>query len=224
MHTLLSTLVLFFALIFGINLPTFSQEIQDLSSDKTQAYKSLFNRKVIKPEFITFDLGYIQSQLHGKNIHGAQLQLNIAINEYYYTGLYSQISGTSNVKWPTELPVEAINPLYSYFFVGLNNGLLFFPKSTITLAIPLRLGLAGVTINERYNTFAETRGQIAQDYFFAIEPGLEAYVNLSKHFSLGTGLSYRFNSGVNRAGVNSDFNQLFWHLGIRFRIFEGDFQ
>jgi hypothetical protein len=213
---ILLTLSIFFVIAINSNA-------QDIEKNSSPQYKSLLNRGA-NPAFVTFDLGFVQTQLHGRNLYGGNMQLNIALNDLFYTGIYTQISGTSNIVWPTELPVETINPVYNHFFFGINNGLLFFPKSTITIGLPIRFGLGGVSIIERYNTFAEARGQIAQDYFFAVEPGFDAYLNLFKHLSIGTGFSYRFTSGVNRAGTNRDFNQLFWHLGVRIRIFEGDLE
>jgi len=73
------------------------------------------------------------------------------------------------------------------------------------------------------------RDTFGEDYFFFIEPGVQAEVNLIKNARLFAGASYRITSGLDytyrnpaNQSVNiqsGDINGLGVNLGIRFGLF-----
>ncbi len=190
------------------------------SESEFKSPKSLFSNykgESLKPSFGIIDLNYTHTTLFGEELPGFGMNLGVVLGDHWLTGVSFQGSTTSNLSMGSP-DIELVNPRYNYFFLGLNNALLIAPYSLINVSIPLRVGVGGVTYVDRFQQGVFNTGQVDQDYFLVIEPGLDITINLSKHIGITTGASYRFVEGVQNAGANSDFNRLFFNAGLRFRL------
>jgi len=201
--------------ILLINSYVIGQDIEDQNYPST---KSLFNKKINDPSFGFLDIGYAQTTLQGRTLPGFELGLGIVFNDWFTTGLYIHYIGSSHLTMQRPLPVEVVNPRYSYYFAGVNNGIILFPRSTFNVTIPLRTGMGIVTLTDRYFQGENTNARIDQDYFFLFEPGVQVHVNLFEQLAIGGGATYRIAAGVGNAGSNADFNQVVYSLGLRFRF------
>ncbi len=164
------------------------------------------------------DLKYSHTSLYGLDLPGVEMNLGVVLNDHWLTGLTVHGAGSSRHSFGTP-PIDVVNPRLGYFFIGWNNALVIAPYSLINVSFPLRMGVGGVTYSDRFQQGVFNSGLIDQDYFFAIEPGIDLTINVSKHIGLTLGASYRFVEGVNNAGTKADFQQPFYTAGLRFRIF-----
>ena len=196
-------------------LPSLAQT-SDAATQSPPEHKSIL--KSLNPTFGIIDMGYSHTELFGETLPGFQMSISGVFNDWLMTGLYFHIASTSRLTMG-DPNVNIVNPRYDYFFVGLNNGILLFSKSVVNFSIPLRIGVGGVTLTDRYYQGLNSNARVGQDYFLMMEPGLDMHINLFEHLGLTTGVSYRFAYGVDNAGVNADFNQLFFNVGLRIKLF-----
>lgn len=209
----------FLALIL-LGFVTVQNLVAQQSESEFKSPKSLFSNndgESLKPSFGIVDLNYTHTTLFGEDLPGFGMNLGIVLGDHWLTGVSFQGSTTSNISMGSP-DIELVNPRYNYFFLGLNNALIIAPYSLINISIPLRVGVGGVTYVDRFQQGMFNTGQVDQDYFLVVEPGLDVTINLSQYIGITAGASYRFAEGVQSAGVNSDFNRLFFNAGLRFRF------
>jgi len=98
------------------------------------------------------------------------------------------------------------------YIAGGYGGILFepivMPMSQVHVSFPMIIGAGGVTIIDRYQnmidwTYHDPTSSKAEP-FFVFEPGAELEFNIAKFFRFGLGLSYRFTSNVDLAGISPD--------------------
>jgi hypothetical protein len=98
------------------------------------------------------------------------------------------------------------------YIAGGYGGILFepiaMPMSQVHVSFPMIIGAGGVTIIERYQhmsdwTYYDPTSSKAEP-FFVFEPGAELEFNIAKFFRFGLGVSYRFTSNVDLAGISPD--------------------
>ena len=98
------------------------------------------------------------------------------------------------------------------FIAGGYGGLLFepimMPMSQVHVSFPMIIGAGGVNIIEGYHnmhdwTYHDPTTSEATPYF-VFEPGAELEFNIAKFFRFGLGVSYRFTSNVDLAGISPD--------------------
>ena len=75
---------------------------------------------------------------------------------------------------------------------GLFLGYHFAPKEIFNIAIGSTIGAGGIGFHESDQDEKRTN-----DSFFVIEPELIAYVNITRFFRIGAGVTYRYVTGVN---------------------------
>jgi len=206
------------ALAIGMFLTATSFGQQAGEGNPSDVSKSLFES--IAPSYGVLDVNYVHTELFGESLPGFGASFGVVFGKHWLTGI--TVSGTSTSALALgEPPVDVVNPRYNYFFTGWKNALILFPSSVVNVTVPLTVGVAGVTFNDRYLQGSQNvSGRLDQDYFFAAEAGVNLHVNLFRHMSLMAGASWRLAEGVNQAGSNNDFTAPFVNAGVRFKLFD----
>ena len=149
-----------------------------------------------------FHIGY--SQIAGRDAMNMGFRGGWIANHKFALGFAG--TGFFSDKRPT-----GINNLDDYIAGGYG-GILFepivMPMSQVHVSFPMIIGAGGVTIIERYHHIIDMTFQDPSSSegvpFFVFEPGAELEFNIAKFFRFGLGVSYRFTSNIDLAGISPD--------------------
>ncbi|MEM6641719.1 MAG: hypothetical protein AAF616_01965 [Bacteroidota bacterium] len=113
----------------------------------------------------------------------------------------------------TKVEIEGVNPgdasikpldLYGGY-AGVFLGISILPKEVVHVSIPILLGAGALEISDGdFFTAnpADSEFVVEKSGFFVVEPGMEVEFNLTRHFRLGLGATYRHIAGSNLVNVD----------------------
>ncbi len=90
---------------------------------------------------------------------------------------------------------------------GVLIGASIAPKEVIHVTIPVILGAGAFEVVDKNfftNNLADSEFTIENSVFFVLEPGIEVEFNISNHFRLGFGASYRYITGTELVNVDDE--------------------
>lgn len=168
--------------------------------------------------------GYQLTQAAGQTVHSFQGSAGVIFNKRFALGaaFYTALN-----EFTPEMEMD--NGLYlDLRYGGVRAEYILNPDNLVYFSFPLTIG--GGEASMDYKGGLRSLGDpFGEDYFFFVEPGVQAEVNLIKNACLFAGASYRFVSGLDydynstvSELVNiqsSDINGLALNLGIRFGLF-----
>ncbi|HBX49488.1 MAG: hypothetical protein A2275_06420 [Bacteroidetes bacterium RIFOXYA12_FULL_35_11] len=84
---------------------------------------------------------------------------------------------------------------------------IIFPKEIIHISVPILIGGGGAILTDSQHHHTQDPDNYImddQDNFFILEPGVEAELNVFKHFRFAAGVHYRFTNGIDLLGVKKN--------------------
>lgn len=168
--------------------------------------------------------GYQLTQAAGQTVHSFQGSAGVIFNKRFALG--AAFYTTLNEFTPE---MEMDDRLYlDLRYGGVRAEYILNPDKLVHFSFPLTIGGGEASMDyKRDLDFSDD--PFGEDYFFFVEPGVQAEVNLIKNARLFAGASYRFTSGLDYEYSNpanelvniqsSDINGLALNLGIRFGLF-----
>ena len=124
------------------------------------------------------------------------------VNRKYYLGAqYEKVTTSIDIQSLLEKnPHVAVN--LNYIMAGLKFGYILFPDKIVSFNPDLSMNWAQAK-------YAYPAANIYHWNFFMMEPSVNMSINPVPYFSVGAGLAYRLNLGLNLNGVHSsDLNGL----------------
>lgn len=167
--------------------------------------------------------GYQLTGAGGQTVHSLQGSAGMIFNKRFSLG--AAFFASVNEFTPE---MEMDDRLYlDLRYGGLRAEYMLNPDKLVHFSFPLTIG-GGEASMDYKGAFDLEDDLWGEDYFFFVEPGVQAEVNLIKYARLFAGVSYRFTSGLDYEYRNpanelvklqsSDINGLALNLGIRFGL------
>jgi hypothetical protein len=168
--------------------------------------------------------GYQLTQATGQTVHSFQGSAGVIFNKRFSLG--AAFFTTLNEFTPE---METNDDLYlDLRYGGLRAEYILNPDKLVHFSFPLTIGGGEASMDYKGDLDIDD-DPFGEDYFFFIEPGVQAEVNLIKNARLFAGASYRITSGLDytyrnpaNQSVNiqsGDINGLGVNVGIRFGLF-----
>ncbi len=167
--------------------------------------------------------GYQWSQAAGQTAHLLQGSAGIILNQRWAFG--ASYFASLNEFTPE---MEMDDRLYlDLRYGGVRAEYMLNPDNLVHFSFPLTIGGGEASMDYKGDLDFDD-DPFGEDYFFFVEPGVQAEVNLIPSVSFFAGISYRITSGLdyeysNPAGQmtrleSSDINALALNTGLRIRI------
>ncbi len=187
--------------VAGLQLNVLSQN----NSDENQEIKTLINKLDAHGFYVSMDMRYAVIKPTGAkndafNIGG---RLTWIANHYLAIGM----AGNGIIGSSFQNDVLMKKSLLTGGYGGLIIEPIIFPKKVIHLSIPVLIGGGGAMLTDSHHSHTQDPEYYFmddQDNFFIVEPGIEAELNVFKHFRLAAGAYYRFTNGVYLLGVKKN--------------------
>jgi len=217
------------ALAILVSLPLFgnaqdssaTNEYQNIQvSEKSNEYKTLFGgSESAFGGYFGFNSHYTKINDQDALLLGGEF--TAVINHSFNIGFkgYGMVSSNKSSR-----VTENGEQLYlALGYGGLTLEPVLFYNSAIHVSLPVLLGAGGIaeySKNHYYDHHYYYFEHYNSDYFFLIEPGVAAEVNLTKFMRLSTGVSYRVTSAIDIPGmINNDLNGFNFDLSLKFGWF-----
>jgi len=125
----------------------------------------------------------------------------LIINENFVIG-----GGGMGLVYPTkreDVSGNSYTGIRPYIGLGYGGGLIeyyFSPKRLIHFSAGVLVGGGSLTFHDRNNgdnNNSNNRNDMRNDNFFALEPEVNIFINVTRFFRVGLGASYRYVKGIN---------------------------
>ncbi|MEM6829264.1 MAG: hypothetical protein AAF551_02025 [Bacteroidota bacterium] len=186
--------LLAFALLVSVCFQAFSQKYIDTDNPEDEKIKSLINTENDLNGFGGIDLkvGDFKNE-RSLMVGGCG---GLVINRRFLFGIagYGLAKDVEfNGFVPQKDTVKTLNLFGGYG--GILVGATIAPKELVHISIPIVLGAGAFEIEDQHffsDGLSDREFVIENSVFFIIEPGLEIEFNVSSHFRLGFGATYRY--------------------------------
>lgn len=184
--------------LMGTFQSVFSQETDSNAFFKASKFESDF--------YLQFE-GEVGQILQNSGMFAGGSANWLVNNRYVLGAQYKQLTSKEDISKKLSTS-DNVYPRYRW--AGLKFGYVFFSGRKLNLEPNLSLNWADLL-------YELPEGSVQRWNFFNAELSVNGIFNASKYFSLGIGLTYRLNAGINLPNLkNSDFNSVGGKLFIRF--------
>jgi hypothetical protein len=183
-------------------------------------YSQLFSQSIDKKEKNNMLIGTALSPIFSEVQLGTSIEFNYFINYKYFTGLYffSNRTATNDT-----FGYNIKQPIINFVEIGWNNGIQFYNKKRIKLAVSLSNNLCLVRLgdnSEKTSIFtgkviATTPKEIRTDYLYSLVPNIGASFQIYSTLFLSTNIKYRQTFSSSFAGM-TPFNGFVYGVGLTF--------
>ncbi len=201
---MLKNLITTFLLFLSFSL--FAQKYVDTYDPDDEQIKSLLNKENDLNGFGGFDLKV--GDLKGERglLFGGYGGL--VINRRYLFGV-AGYGLVTEVEFDGMVPGSDTTKTLNLYggYGGVLLGVSIAPKEVIHINIPIVLGAGSFEVEDSNffgNRIAETDFVIENSIFFILEPGIEIEFNVSNHFRLGFGATYRYVTGLDLVNLSDN--------------------
>lgn len=183
-------------------------------------------RKSSNEKYLSVDIGYIHTQLLNKNFNGGNFDFKFYVLPNFSTGLSTNILGTNTTD---TFGFSVKRPQLNFISIGWINQFDFYNKNRFRFSASLNnaLGITTLTDKETYsmvwvnNHYQKQYKQVASNYHYLFEPGIEAGFLLSNSQSdtkvyLTTKARYRSASNKINFGDPNSISHWYFGIGINF--------
>ena len=184
--------------ILLVSLTSFSQRYVDTNNPEDEEIKSLLSKGNDLNGFGGIDLKVSDFNSERALLTGAYGGL--IINRRYLFGV-AGYGIVTNVEFdgmvPNQTETKKLNLHGGYG--GIMVGVSIAPKEVIHVTIPILLGAGAFEVVDKNffsNNLPDSEFTIENSVFFVAEPGIQVEVNISNHFRLGFGATYRYVTGT----------------------------
>ncbi|MDH5597596.1 MAG: hypothetical protein OEY34_00645 [Cyclobacteriaceae bacterium] len=209
----LNTIILILALI--VSMKAFSQDEPE-TNDNSKEIKTLFSKETKVTGFGAFDLTF--SSMYGRNVLLTGGHGGILFNKTFFLGI-----GGTGIATPIEFdgadPAKVLRLNGGYG--GLMMGYSFAPQEIFHVNIRTLFAAGGMEVTDPEFTWngVDPYNLIENSVFFAVEPYVEAEVNVTRFFRIGLGVSYRYTSGLKldrNAIYDADISGISGNMSFKF--------
>lgn len=192
--------------LFLIALSGYTQRYVDTNDPKKEEIKSLLSKGNDLNGFGGSDLRI--GDFKGERGLMVGAYGGLIINRRYLFGLagygiVTKIEFDGTVPGQTEPKNLNLHGGYGGVIVGAS----IAPREVIHVSIPILLGAGAFEVVDKIffpANIQDSEFTIENTVFFVVEPGIELEFNISNHFRLGFGASYRYITGTELANVSDD--------------------
>lgn len=149
----------------------------------------------------------------------------VIVNRTYFLGLAGYGLITDNeidgLIPTTSTPVEKKLDIYGGYG-GMVFGFTLWTREPVHLHFPFLAGAGAFEVvdNNFFNNNFDTDFSIERSAFFIGEPGAQLEFNITEHFRIGAGVSYRFVKGLDMVNLeDADLTGLSTNISVRFGQF-----
>lgn len=197
--------------MFALLSTTLFAQAQNSGTSQVEEMKTLFGKgnKVKIGWFIGTNGGY--TRFNSRDIALMGLSAGLIINHNFTIGLTGY--GITNSDYLTYRQfIDTTDVRLEGGYCGLLVEYTLFPKSVVHVTFPVLIGGGNLSYNSIYDKRNKDGDDwnwdnkaIDKDYFFVIEPGVKAEVNIFKFMRLGAGVSYRYTPDLNLIHTSASF-------------------
>ncbi|MEP5611816.1 MAG: hypothetical protein ABJP45_06175 [Cyclobacteriaceae bacterium] len=185
---------------------SYSQKYVDTNDPRKEEIKSLLSKGNDLNGFGGSDLRI--SDFKGERALMAGAYGGLIINRRYLFGL-AGYGLVTKVEFDGTVPGQtAAKPLNLHGgYGGIIVGASIAPREVIHISIPILLGAGAFEVVDKNfftNNLPDAEFTVENSVFFVLEPGIEVEFNISNHFRLGFGASYRFITGTELINIEDD--------------------
>ena len=192
--------------LFLVTFFAYSQKYVDTNDPKKEEIKSLLSKGNDLNGFGGSDLRI--SDFKGERGLMAGAYGGLIINRRYLFGLagygiVTKVEFDGIVPGQTETKSLNLHGGYGGILIGAS----IAPKEVIHISIPVLLGAGSFEVVDKNfftNNLPDAEFTIENSVFFVLEPGIEIEFNISEHFRLGFGASYRYITGTELVNIDDD--------------------
>lgn len=201
---MLKTLIAFFLL--ATSFFSLAQRYVDTNNPDDEEIKSLLNRDNELSGFGGADLKIGTFKDERSLLVGGYGGL--IINRRYLFGI-AGYGLVTDVEFEGMIPGSDTTKTLNLFggYGGILIGASIAPKELIHISIPIVLGAGAFEVEDQNffsNNLSDADFIVENSVFFVVEPGIEIEFNISNHFRLGFGVTYRYITGSELVNVSDD--------------------
>ena len=193
-------------LFLALSFCTQAQRYVDTNDPDSEEIKSLLNKENDLNGFGGVDMKVGTFKDQRALIMGGYGGL--VINRRYLFGI-AGYGLVTDIEFEGTIPGDTATKTLNLYggYGGVLIGASIAPKELIHISIPIVLGAGAFEVEDKNffsNNLADADFVVENSVFFVVEPGIEVEFNISNHFRLGFGATYRYITGTELVNVTDE--------------------